>query len=309
MGTPAFAGVALRGLLDSAHEVVCVVSQPDRPVGRGRKIRSPDVAVIAKEAALPLLQPESVGKRVFREELASYAPDVAVVAAYGQIFGPKLLALPRLGCLNIHASLLPRWRGAAPIQAAILAGDEMSGVTIMQMAQGLDSGPMLMDRALPIASTDTAQSLHDRLASLGCDLIVEALDALEKGELRPTEQPEAQVTHCPKLVKSDGFINFSESAVKTQRRIRALHPWPGSYTFHRGERLKLHPPVRVVEHLTHSGQAGKVLSVSNKALLIGTSDGVLELTRIQRAGRPAVDVGAFLAGRPIEEGERFGEEP
>jgi methionyl-tRNA formyltransferase len=309
MGTPAFAGEALRGVLSSAHEVVCVVSQPDRPVGRGRKMRSPEVASIAKEAGIPLLQPESVGKRAFREELAAYAPDIAVVAAYGQIFGPKLLSLPRMGCINIHASLLPRWRGAAPIQAAILAGDEMSGVTIMQMAEGLDAGPMLMHRAIPIGGTDTAQSLHDRLASLGRDLIVEALDALERAELESIEQPEELVTHCPKLVKADGFIDFSESAVRSQRRVRALHPWPGTYTFHRGERLKLHPPVYVSESSALSGTPGEVLAVSNKGLFIGTSDGVLELTRVQRPGRPAVNVEAFLAGRPVKEGERLGEEP
>ena len=307
MGTPAFAGEALRGVLESKHEVVLVVSQPDRPVGRGRKMRSPEVAQIAKEVGLPLIQPESVGKKAFREQLREFRPDVAVVAAFGQIFGPKLLSLPRHGCINVHASLLPRWRGAAPIQAAILSGDKSTGVTIMQMGRGLDEGPMLMSDSTVISESETSQTLHDRLASMGRQLIGPALDRLEAGTLDAVEQPASGVTYCPKLAKSDGFLDFSTSAAELERRVRALHPWPGTFTFLEGERLKVSPPVSVASTRDQDGKPGEVVGVNNESFVVQTSAGGLELNRVQRAGRPAVDVKSFLSGYPMTKGLVLGE--
>jgi len=308
MGTPAFAGEALRGVLESGHDVVCVVSQPDRPVGRGRKMRSPAVALIAKEAGIPLLQPQSVGKKAFREELRTYAPDVAVVAAYGQIFGPKLLSLPRLGCINIHASLLPRWRGAAPIQAAILSGDKTTGVTIMQMGLGLDEGPMLVSETTSISSTDTAESLHDRLALMGRQIIGPALDGLESGRWTPEEQPADGVTYCPKLTKADGKLDFSDSALDLERRVRSLHPWPGTFTFFQGERLKIYPPVVAVLDGIPEGRPGEIVKVTGESILVHAGEGGLELWKVQRPGRPAVDTKSFLAGHRVTEGTILGEE-
>ena len=306
MGTPAFAGEALRGVIESRHDIVMVVSQPDRPVGRGRKVRSPEVARIAKQNNLPLVQPESVGKKEFREVLQATRPDVAVVAAFGQIFGPKLLALPRLGCINVHASSLPRWRGAAPIQSAILEGDGTSGVTIMQMSLGLDEGAILLHEEIELDAMETGASLHDKLARIGRGMIGQALDRMEDGSLVAREQPHLGVTYCPKLSKEDGHLNFEHPAVALERRVRALHPWPGTFTFLNDERLKIFPPVTVHSVTPYGRRPGEVVRVGSDSFAVATSDGELEVFKVQRAGRPAVDVKSFLAGYRLTPGMRVG---
>lgn len=315
MGTPAFAGEALKRLIASSHEVVCVVSQPDRKVGRGRRLESPPVARIAKAAEIPLLQPSRVGTRAFREELLSFAPDVAVVAAFGQIFGPKLLALLPHGCLNVHASLLPRWRGAGPIQAALLAGDGQTGVTIMRMSLGLDEGAMLLAESVAIGPTDTAESLHDTLAALGAELMVRVLDDLSSQMLSGTEQTSALATYAPKLSKGDAHLDWSRAARHLERQVRAMHPWPGTTTVHGGTALKILPPLESVleetlESVSTEGSVpGQILVCTKTDLLVATGTGAVRITRVQRPGRPPMDVRAFLTGARLKTGVVFGETP
>ena len=303
MGTPDFAASALKSLIDSKHSVVAVVSQPDRKAGRGRQLRPPPVAALARDHQLPLLQVETCRTRAFRDWVASHKPDIGVVAAFGHILGPKALAVPRRGCLNIHASLLPRWRGAAPIQAAIAAGDPTTGVTIMQMDAGLDTGPMLLTRSVPIALDDTATTLHDALAELGATAIVDALNALQTGQLDGTPQPDRGVTYAEKLRKSDGIIDWSVSASELQRRVRAFHPWPGTVTTLEGRPLKLHPPVAVVDG---DGAPGKVLGASAEGLVVACGQGALRIGRLQSQGQRVLDAAAFFSGHKVEPGTVVG---
>ena len=297
MGTPEFAASALRALIAAeGHEVVAVVSQPDRKAGRGRKMTPPPVAVVAKERGIPLNQVETCRTRAFREWVGQFDADIGVVAAFGHILGPKALAVPRLGCLNIHASLLPRWRGAAPIQASILAGDAETGVTIMQMDPGLDTGPMLLERRTPISDEDTAVTLHDTLAELGAAAIVEALDALAGEGLQATPQPEEGACYAEKLKKSDGVLDWTADAVVLHRRVRAFHPWPGTSTTLDGQMLKVHPPLDVVDG---SGSPGEVLAAGNDGVVVACGTGALKLQRLQLQGQRALDVDAFLAGHAI----------
>ena len=260
MGTPEFAAVALRALIAAeGHEVVAVVSQPDRKAGRGKKLTPPPVAEVAKAHGIPLNQVETCRTRAFRDWVASHSPDIGVVAAFGHILGPKALAVPTRGCLNIHASLLPRWRGAAPIQASILAGDAQTGVTIMQMDPGLDTGPMLAKTVVPITDDDTASSLHDKLAASGAAAIVEALDALAGPGLAAEPQPNEGATYAEKLAKADGVLDWTLPSEVLHRRVRAFHPWPGTSTTLEDKRLKVHPPVGLSEA---SGEPGTVLDAS-----------------------------------------------
>jgi methionyl-tRNA formyltransferase len=307
MGTPDFAAASLAAVLDSAHEVVCVVSQPDRRAGRGNKLTSPPVALLAKARDLPLAQPEGVGTLDFRTWLASHQPDIAVVAAFGQILGPKLLALPPRGCINVHASLLPRWRGASPIQAAILAGDAQSGVSIMEMERGLDTGPVLGTVALELAADETGTTLHDRLAAAGATLLLEVLGALETAPGEAAPQEEALATYAPQLRRSDGDLDFGQPAAALERRIRALHPWPGTRAqlAGRDEPIKLHPPSRVVG-CAHDADPGTIVAATARGIEVVAGDGnLLCLERLQAPGRKALDAGAFLAGYPILAGERL----
>jgi len=305
MGTPELAALSLSALLDSTHQVVAVVSQPDRPSGRGRKLVPTPVATVAREAGVPLLQPDSVGTPAFRQWLSSHQPDIAVVAAFGRILGPKLLALPPLGCINVHASLLPRWRGASPIQSAILAGDDESGVTIMQMVRALDAGDMLHVVKTPISSEDTAATLHDRLAALGAQALLEALELYEKGSVNPVAQEDAEVTYAPKISKADGDLDWSRGAVELDRQIRGLHPWPGTRctVSDRGVQLKLHPPTSALTSTT-TAPPGTLVRVDNDGVDVACGDGsILRLKRLQAPGKKPLDVRAFLSGFPLSCGE------
>lgn len=305
MGTPDFAAASLAALLSSDHEVVAVVSQPDRRGGRGNRVVSPPVANLAKEHGLPLSQPERVGTRAFRDWLSEHRPEIAVVAAFGQLLGPKLLGLPPMGCINVHASLLPRWRGASPIQAAILAGDTHSGVSIMEMERGLDTGPVLREVRLELAPEETGASLHDRLAESGAALLLEVLQGYGQGS-RPdaTVQENELATYAAQLRREDGDLNWSQPAVVLERQIRALHPWPGTRTsvVDRDERLKIHPPVAVLEGV-HQGAPGTIVASSSEGVDVVAGDGrVLRLSKLQAPGRKALDAGPFLTGYPLPPG-------
>lgn len=296
MGTPDFAVPALHALHAAGHEIAAVYTQPPRPAGRGKALRASPVHQAAETLGLPVRHPVSLRKNT--DEWAAFAAfqaDVAVVAAYGLILPQSMLDIPRLGCLNIHASLLPRWRGASPIQSAILAGDTESGVTIMQMEAGLDTGPMLLRGSVPINGQTTASSLHDALSALGGALIVQAL----ADQPPATPQPEDGVTYAQKLTREDGRINWQESAIAIDRRIRALTPWPGTFTLlEDGMVLKIGAAVPLSQH-THSAKAGTVL---DDKLTVACGEGAVQLTRLQKPGRGMMEAEAFLRGHPLPPG-------
>jgi methionyl-tRNA formyltransferase len=291
MGSPDFAVPCLEALAGS-YPVVGVVTQPDRPAGRGGSLRPPAVKEAALRLGLPVIQPEKLRQPEALEQLARWAPDVIVVAAFGQILRPNVLDLPRYGCVNVHGSLLPRWRGAAPLQAAILAGDRETGITIMKMDPGVDTGPILSQRALPIAADETGGSLFVRMAQLGADLLLETLPRYLAGELGPRPQPEQGATYAPMLKKEDGLLDLTRPAVELERRVRAMHPWPGAYFVWQGQPVKV---LRAVLREQASPGAGRRLVVDGLPAL-GTGEGLLLLQEVQPAGKKPMPGKAFLAG-------------
>jgi len=291
MGSPDFAAISLRALAQKFN-VVGVLTQPDRRAGRGKKLVSPPVKILADELDIPVIQPYRIKDDIAMDELRRFAPDLIVVAAYGQILRPELLALPRYGCVNVHGSLLPRWRGAAPIQAAILAGDDEAGITIMLMDEGIDTGDMLSKRALPIADDDTAETLFNKLAPLGAELLVETLPKYISGEITSQLQPEEDATYAKMLKKADGELDFSKTAVELERQTRAFSPWPSSFFEWEGKRVKVH---RAKVDGRKSPGIGSKLKVAG-ATAIGTSEGILILVQIQPAGKKRMDGKSFLAG-------------
>ena len=292
MGSPEFAVPTLLALHGAGHEVVSVYCQPPRPAGRGQAVRPCPVQAAAERLGLPVRTPARLRREVAEHEhFQALRLDAAVVAAYGLILPEPMLAAPALGCLNVHASLLPRWRGAAPIQAAVLAGDAETGVTIMQMDAGLDTGDMLLRDSVPIGPDTTAASLHDTLAGLGARLVVRAL-AEQPG---PVPQPDEGATYAPKLTREDGRLDWATPAEELARRVRALNPWPGTWTELNGDMLK----VLAAEPAEGGGPPGTVL---DPALLVACGTGALRLLRVQRPGRGAMDAGAWLRGRPVPPG-------
>lgn len=295
-GTPEFAAVALTALIAARHDIVLVLTQPDRPAGRGLKAHYSDVKYISINQILTLYQPTSLKSDEACAHLAAVKADAMIVAAYGLILPKAVLAIPRLGCINIHASLLPRWRGAAPIQRAMLAGDTETGVTIMQMDEGLDTGDMLLKRAIPIGAEETAGELHDRLARLGGELIVEALRALPS----PVKQDSALATYASKLTKDEAIIRWPESAETIARKVRAYNPFPGASASLRGERIKFWR----ARPVAGAGEPGEVLESSGR-LVVACGQGALQVTELQRAGGKRLAAEAFLAGHAIARGTRF----
>ncbi|PAV26894.1 methionyl-tRNA formyltransferase [Tamilnaduibacter salinus] len=293
-GTPDFAASALQSLIDAGHDIVGVYTQPDRPAGRGRKLRPSPVKETALAHDLPVYQPETLCGDEARAELAAMEPEVMVVAAYGLILPASILDIPLFGCLNIHASLLPRWRGAAPIQRAIAAGDGESGITIMQMDEGLDTGDMLLKRATPIHDDETGQSLHDRLAGLGGDAIVEALERLSKSQLLPEEQDDSLATYARKLDKSEGALNWHRPAYELDRLVRAFTPFPGAFTHSAGDRVRLH----AVEPLSQHSDAdpGTVLRRERDGIDVACGEGALRLQQVQLPGSRAQSVSDLING-------------
>ena len=290
--TPAFALPSLQALLDSEHELCAVYTQPDRPAGRGRKLAMSPVKEAALAAGIPVLQPLSLRDVQVQEELKIWQADVMVVVAYGQILPVVVLETPRLGCINVHASLLPRWRGAAPIQRAMMAGDKETGVTIMQMAAGLDTGPMLLRESCSILAEDTGQSLHDRLAELGASALLKTLTAMEANALQPEVQDESQVTYAQKLSKADGKIDWTQSAQQIAMQVRALNPWPVAYTECGEHHLRIWQAQALSEKNT--AQPGKLLAISHDGLDVATGEGLLRLITIQEAGGKPIAVNDFL---------------
>lgn len=296
MGTPEFAVPSLEALIET-QTVVGVVTQPDRPAGRGRKLRPSPVKVTAEEAGLPLYQPPSLREREAAEPLHRWAPEAIVVAAFGQILRPHVLDLPPRGCINVHASLLPRWRGASPIQHALLAGDEKTGVSLMRMGVGLDTGPVYVQEAVPLRPGETAQTLHDRLAELGAEMLRAHLDAILSGKIAPEPQDDEAATYAPLIKKEDGRLDWTASAAQLDRRVRAMTPWPGAFTIWNEQRLKILAARPLEEGAPPAGEPGDVTG-DEEAVVVVTGEGGLRLLEVQLAGKEAMPAAAFVRGRP-----------
>ena len=290
MGSPDFALPILEALA-SQYEVVGVVTQPDRASGRGRELKPPPVKRLAQELNIPVIQPEKLRQPEAMEQLRLWSPDLIVVAAFGQILRKDVLELPPHGCLNVHASLLPRWRGAAPINAAILHGDEETGVTIMKMDVGLDTGPMLSKRSIRLTRDDTAGSVFEKLSHLGAELLLETLPAYLEGSLQPVPQPEEGMTYAPMLRKEEGQLDFTRPAEELERRIRAFNPWPGAFMDFDGSLLKVHRA-----HVEYGEAEPGQRLVYRDQPAVGTGDGILVLNEVQPAGKKPMNGKSFLAG-------------
>jgi methionyl-tRNA formyltransferase len=306
MGTPTLARETLEALLrESAFQLLGVVTQPDRPKGRDLKSQSSPVKECAVLAGLPVLQPARARDKNFISELRRMHPDLIAVAAYGQILPKSILELPRFGCLNVHTSILPKYRGAAPIQWAILNGDNETGVTIMKMDAGLDTGDILTQRVTPIEPTDNAQTLHDRLARLGAELLVTTIADHIAGKIQPRPQPTEGVSHAPKIRKEDGEIDWNLPAREIWNRVRAFTPWPGAFTF-----LTAQPQARLLkiweaEVVSKAGPAGEILDAGKNEIVIGCGQDALRLVTLQREGGRRMTAAEFLAGHPLKAGEGF----
>jgi methionyl-tRNA formyltransferase len=291
-GTPHFALPALRALLATTHRVVGVLTQPDRPAGRGRELRSSPVKDLAAEHGLPIDQPSTLKTEEGRATLVAWQPDLIVVVAYGLLLPKSVLQLPRLGCLNIHGSLLPRWRGAAPIHRALLAGDTQTGVTIMQLDEGLDTGPTLLERSRPIGAHETAGELHDALAQMGAAALIEAIDGLAAGTLKPRPQPAEGATYAPKIDKSEARIDWHLPAIEIDRKVRAFNPWPIAETTLGGETVRVWR-AQVADDSIVAGAPGTLLDAGSEGLRVACGRGVLAIRELQRAGKKPVSARDF----------------
>lgn len=297
-GTPEFAAQALRAIVAAGHDVALVLTQPDRPAGRGMSLQPSAVKRVALEHGIEVFQPLTLRDAEAQAKIAATGAEVMVVAAYGLILPQVVLDMPRFGCINIHGSLLPRWRGAAPIQRALLAGDAETGVCIMQMEAGLDTGPVLLRGAFPIEASDTTATLHDRLAELGAKLVVEALGKLP---LPAESQPAEGVTYAHKIEKAEALIDWSKSAAELDRHIRAFNPFPGAQALFGGQTVKLW----LATPVAGEGEIGTILAVDRSSVVIACGEGALAVTELQKAGGKRLPVQQFLAGHPLKVGDRF----
>ena len=297
-GTPEFAAQALRAIVAAGHDVAMVLTQPDRPAGRGMSLQPSAVKKVALENGIEVFQPLTLRDAEAQAKVAAVGAEVMVVAAYGLMLPQVVLDMPRFGCINIHGSLLPRWRGAAPIQRALLAGDVETGVCIMQMEAGLDTGPVLLRGAFPINASDTTATLHDRLAELGARLIVEALGKLP---LPAEPQPADDVTYAHKIEKAEALIDWSKSAAELDRHIRAFNPFPGAQALFGGQTVKLWQATPVAG----DGEIGTILAVDRSSVVIACGEGALAVSELQKAGGKRLPVQQFLAGHPLKVGDHF----
>ncbi len=303
MGTPEFAVPALKKLHLSKHRILAVVTQPDKPKGRGRELQPSSVKKFALESGLKVLQPEKTSKPETITEFSSLEPDLIVVAAYGQILSEDFLAVPKHFCMNLHASLLPKYRGAAPINWAIINGDKETGVTTMKVAKKLDTGDMLLSAKTAIKDTDDAQTLHDILAEMGASLILETISQLEQNSLTFIPQDDLQSSYAHKLKKTDGLIIWDQSAETIRNRIRGLEPWPGAHTFYKASRLRVCKAETSKD--VEQDQAGRIVRISDHGMEVGTSRGRLIITELQPEGKKRMSAKSFLSGHPVKVGDRF----
>ena len=310
MGTPEFAVGALEKIIEAGHQVVSVVTQPDKPKGRGKELQMTPVKICAMAHAIPVFQPVKIKAPEAVKILREYEADIFVVAAFGQILSEEILAMPKYGCVNIHASLLPKYRGAGPIQWAIIAGEKKTGVTIMQMDKGLDTGDMLLQKEVEIDKRETGDSLHDKLAAAGAELIVEALPQIEAGKLTPRRQNDEESCYAKMLHKSMGKIDWNMPAEKLDCLIRGLLSWPGAYTVFRGKNLKIweEEPVLPGELLAEPLEAepGGIVRVEKDAFYVQCGDGILKVLSVQMEGKKRMSVRDFLLGYPMKPGEHLG---
>lgn len=316
MGTPDFAVGALEAIVQAGHEVVAVVTQPDKPKGRGKEVQMTPVKQCALKYDIPVFQPQKIKEAECVEQLRAYGADIFVVAAFGQILSKEILTMPKYGCVNIHASLLPKYRGAAPIQWVILNGETQTGITIMQMDVGLDTGDMLLKCVVPIEEKETGESLHDKLSEAGAKLIVEALPQIEKGALIPEKQDEEQASYVGMLKKTLGHIDWSKEAIVIDRLVRGLNSWPSAYTYYNKKTLKIweSEPVEELEGCSvdsTSGdgttRCGSICKVEKEAFYVQTGKGLLKVTEVQLEGKKRMRVKDFLLGYPLTEGILLGE--
>lgn len=313
MGTPDFSVGALESLIEAGHQVAAVVTQPDKPKGRGKEVQMTPVKMCAQKHGIPVFQPVKIREPEAVETLRGYQADIFVVAAFGQILTEEILGMPRYGCVNIHASLLPRYRGAGPIQWAIINGEKITGVTIMQMDKGIDTGDMLLKTEVPIACDETADTLHDKLAAAGARLIVEALAKIEAGDVTPVRQNDADSCYAKMLHKSMGKIDWQMEAEKLDCLIRGLISWPGASTVYRGKNLKIwQEEVASAEEMAtgagfmDSATPGTVIRVDRDAFYVQTGQGVLKILAVQPEGKKRMAVKDFLLGYPVKPGDIFG---
>lgn len=301
-GTPAFSTPALEALVNAGHEIELVLTQPDRPAGRGMKAAASAVKLLAQKHGLALLQPESLKQAELHVRLASIDADIMVVVAYGLILPLAVLNIPKFGCLNIHASLLPRWRGAAPVERAILAGDRETGITIIQMDQGLDTGPILLQRPIPIAQDDTSQTLRDKLALLGAGCIVEALGRVQQHAFLPVPQDDSGATYAPKLEKHEAEVDWRSKAENIERAVRAFNPSPGAYS-------RIHEIVIKIWQARAApdtgGVPGQIVAVERRGIVVACGEGALVLETVQKSGGKKLSAASFLLGYPLQPGDRF----
>lgn len=302
MGTPEFAEVSLKALVEDKRDVVCVITQPDKPKGRGYEMAMPEVKVYALEKNIPVYQPDTLKDEAILPLLQKYQPDVIIVVAYGKILPEYVLNFPKYGCINIHGSLLPKYRGAAPIQRAVIDGEKVSGVTSMYMEKGLDTGDMLIKRELPIGRETTAGEYHDALAILGGEVLLETLDALSEGSLTPEKQDDSLSTYASQLSKAEGEINWNNTSDEIYNKVRGLNPWPKAFSFIGGKRFV----VDFVYKSEQSGKAGEVLSADKDGILVACGEGSVLIKEIKVEGKKKMSVEDYLRGHKIEKGTLLG---
>lgn len=318
-GTPDFAKGALEALIAAGHEITAVVTQPDKPKGRSRELLPPPVKECAIRHGIPVLQPVRVKRTEAVEELGAYPADVYIVAAFGQILSREILDIPRFGCLNIHASLLPRYRGASPIQHVIIDGEKETGVTVMQMDENLDTGDMLYKKKVEIADDDTFETLHDKLMALGGEAIVEALSLLEAGKLVPKKQDDALSCYAPLIQKNMGRLDFTKSAAELERLVRGMNPWPSAYTYYHGKQLKVWKAVPEAPGEERAGEGqrggdgqgirpvpGEITEVAKDCIKVAAGEGSLCIYELQLEGKKRMSAHDFLLGVKVAAGERMG---